>query len=743
MTTRLARSETFADAPSGRRVLVARTTARRIAGETGVLEGDLDVFFRRGDFALGAVCLADDTTLKVLGAISDEDLAARVPLAGVMEVDKARGGLIFRIRGAIDTSLDAAALAAYLGSGLVSHVGPAIADAIVARFGVRTMAVLLWDPAQLVSVRGLTAPMLPALRISIVASLPLAGAVGLLAPFGVSTGVCRRVAKRYGARSANVIARDPWLLATEFAGTGFRAADAIALRLGHAPDSPARLGAALLHVVTLAVRDGHTIIARETVIADTVALLDADPTAVTAALDLLIARRGLVPVDGLPGELARPDLARAERSLTVAFSRLLARPPADAVVDDEDLATLETRAGITFDPTQRVAIANSLERGLTVLTGGPGTGKTTIVRAICDLAEERDLTFALVSFTGKAAKRLSEATGRPASTIHRYLRAVPGGGFSGPEYEADIVIVDEVSMLDVTLAEELVSWLSPAVSLILVGDVDQLPAIGPGNVLGDLTSTPGVPVFRLSIIHRTAAESGIPTLARAINEGASDLPFDSRTTRFIERAGGAEVAEWIRSTFERYRERADEFMVLTPIKAGPAGAAQLNGIIAPMVRGTAVPGRAIVREHYDMRAGDRIIWTVNDRELGLFNGEIGTLIEVTSIGGAVVEFGGERYRIGPERVIADIFSLAYALTVHKGQGSEFPIVLVVVDAGAHVMLARRLLYTAVSRARDSVAIIGQPAALARAVRRHDALGRRTALGHLLRADISTSSCPRT
>ena len=705
----------------------------REVGQAGVLAGDLEVYHRKGDFVLGAVRFSDEVVLKALGTLSEIDQASGVPLAGIIEVDLKRGGIFFRIRGAIDRNLDGAAARAYLGSGLVSHVGPAIAEEIVGAFADETMDVLLWAPERLVGLRGLTAPMLPAIRASLSASLPFAGIVGLLGPFGISVGVCRQVAKRYGAQAVAEIVKNPWQLATEFTGVGFRAADAIALRLGHAPDSPARFEAALLYVVSLAVRDGHTIVARSAAVADTAELLEADRTAVKTALERLIDRAALSLVQEYPADVARPDLARAESFLADAFSRLLARPADDDILDEAAIDALGEQAGLIFDPTQRTAIANALERGLTVLTGGPGTGKTTIVRAICDLAEARDLKFALVSFTGKAAKRLSEATGRPASTIHRYLRATPGGGFSGPESEDDIVIVDEVSMLDVLLAQELVSWLAPGARLILVGDVDQLPAIGPGNVLGDLVETARVPVFRLSIIHRTDAESGIPRLARAINEGSTDLPFDGRTTRFTERADGNAVAEGLAEHFTRYRERAEEFQVLTPIKAGPAGAENLNGVISRALRGDNPRGRAIVREHYEMRAGDRIIWTVNDRDLGLFNGEIGTLIEVTSIGGAIVEFNGEHYKIGPERVMADIFSLSYALTVHKAQGSEFPIVLVVVDAGAHVMLARRLLYTAVSRARDTVAILGQPAALARAVRHHEALGRRTALGALLGA----------
>lgn len=289
-------------------------------------------------------------------------------------------------------------------------------------------------------------------------------------------------------------------------------------------------------------------------------------------------------------------------------------------------------------------------------------------------------------------------------------------------------------MLDIALAGELVSWLSPRTRLIVVGDVDQLPSIGPGSVLADLVATPAVEVFRLDTIHRTATDSAIPLLARAIKEGSSDLPFDRRTTRFYPLRDGEEIAEWIRRHFLRYRDRVEEFQVLAPMKKGTAGVDDLNGIIVEAVRDPlAANGPALVREAYELRAGDRIIWTINDYQLGLFNGQIGTLKAVLDGGRALVEFDGAETFVAAEKTSS--FSLAYALTVHKAQGSQFPTVLMVVDRSASHMLARRLLYTGVSRARRTVAILGQMHALTDGIARHEEYARRTALGYLVRAAV--------
>jgi exodeoxyribonuclease V alpha subunit len=707
-----------------------------VAGASGVIEGRVRVYHRAADsnFFLGEINRRGEEDVRVIGSLPDEDLAGRGPFGAIVETDKRRAGLLLRLFGAIDTDIPPAALQTYLGSGLVRHVGPATARAILTTFGPETLPVLMFAPERLAEIRGLTAALLPELTESLARTLPTAGIVGLLTPFGVSLRVCRAVARRYGVTAAAAITAEPWSLSVDFSGVGFRTADTIALGLGRSPDDPGRLEAALFHVIDAAVREGHTVTPRSLAVTEAARLIAHEPELPTAIERLL--DRGVVTASESPPGVGRRALLTAEAHLAAVMTRLIARPPDQASIAaaEREVSGLELVYGITFDPTQRAAVVGALERGLTIITGGPGTGKTTIVRAICDLAEESGASLALMSFTGKAAKRLSESTGREATTIHRYLHFVPEKGFLGPDDPADIVIVDEVSMLDVVLADELAAWLLPATRLILVGDVDQLPAIGPGDVLGDLVGTAGVPVFRLETIHRTDEASGIPRLAHAVNAGWTSLPFDGRTTRFLRRDRGEDIAAWIHDYFVRYRSRIAEFQVLAPMKKGPAGVENLNALIARAVRGEAsTHGPTIERDGLSMCADDRIIWMVNDRELGLFNGQVGRLLAVLPGGGARVEFDGEAHQVPPEKVGS--FALAYALTVHRAQGSEFPIVLVIVDASARILLSRRLLYTAVSRAREKVAIIGQPAAVSAAVARHDLRRRRTTLRYLLGAVI--------
>jgi exodeoxyribonuclease V alpha subunit len=846
-------------------------------GESGVVEGYLDVYYSRPGWFVGELEAISGGPLggsgpsarrgysrnepfKVIGSLSEDEVTQGVIYGGVYageyEIDRKRHEPQFRIRGVVDIDLDEKALRAYLSSGLVWHVRAAHAEAILAAFGrpeaeaipaigqrraagssadpaeiadaasraraTACLTVLVRQPDRLTDLAGITSGMLSGIRSSLAATLPQAGIVGLLAPYGLNLGVCRSVWKRFGSAAVATIRANPWRLSMEFGGVSFSMADSIALRLGFAHDAPERMEAAIAHVVSLTVREGHTVSPQDLVLREAAELLglggaggepdwdldyealeesagsenaaepkeaspeganepaievrtgplDFDQAAIEAAtnegmalppaseeplpvtsekaapisspsdplaqaLERLIERRVMarIKLPGSPG-VARADIAEAEETLAQTLQGLMAQP-AMPPATPEEIAALEVTAGLTFDPTQRAALAGALSAGVTVLTGGPGTGKTTLVRSICDLADERGLSLALMSFTGKASKVLSEATGREATTIHRYLRFVPGQGFTGPEVAAKVVIVDEVSMLEVTLAATLARYLRADTQLILVGDVDQLPAIGPGNILGDLVETPGLPVFRLDTIHRTAASSGIPHLARAINAGETDLEpyFDRSTTRFVAAANATAVEAWIRNHFSRYRDRVEEFQVLAPMKKGTAGVNNLNRVIAGIIRDEAAgPGRALERETYDLRAGDRIIWSQNDKDLGLFNGEIGTLLEVLPGHGALVEFEGTTYKVPSEKV--GNFDLAYALTVHRYQGSQQRTIIVVMDGSlAHGqalhLYSRRLFYTAVTRARSTVAIVGQARVVRDAVARHEDTRRRTMLPALL------------
>jgi|LakMenEpi03Aug12_release.lakeMendotaPanAssembly.Ray.scaffolds.fasta_scaffold14894_11 exodeoxyribonuclease V alpha subunit len=641
-----------------------------------------------------------------------------------------RWGRQFRIEGTVDPAVDAAVAEGYMGSGLLPHVGPATAAAIVGAFGAETLRVAAFDPDRLLGFRGITAERLPGIKRALRSTLHLAPVVGLIDPHGVSLRVARRVHRRYGAAAVEMIRAHPWRLAAEIGGIGFRTADKIAAGLGADPASGERMEAAVLQSLRdAAVSAGHTVVPRGVTAAAAAAMVSRPVDEAEVAIARLLARGELVASER-PEGIATARLAAAERIVALRIRVAAAWHDATDPVppDDAEIDSVATYEGVPFDSSQRAAIASAFTRRVSVITGNPGTGKTTIVRAIIEMAERRGLKIALASPTGRAAKRLSEATGRPAATIHRYLRYHPEYGFRGPLEMPDLIVIDEASMLDIPIAARLFEPLAPWTRLIFVGDADQLPAVGPGNLIADLLRSPIVGVNRLVTIHRTEQGSGVPGLSAQIRNGVRAPHFDDLTTRFEPQEEATEVADAVVAFVERNRRRAHEIQVIAPGRKGPAGVDLLNRRLQELLN-PAGTGLTITRGATTLRIGDRVIVTGNDYTLELFNGDVGYLRAIHEDGSFTVEMDGA------ERVIpasgADLFELAYALTVHKAQGSEFPTVVIPLHTSAYLLLERRMLYTAVSRAKRSTVIIGQPKAMAIAIGRHDPAGRRTQLRHLI------------
>jgi exodeoxyribonuclease V alpha subunit len=719
-------------------VVAVNETKAFVDGETVLLEGAISAITMRNErdgYTVADFALADGRMTKIVGSLAAAPIGEPVTIAGVFEHDP-DFGLQFRIFSTIETMMSAELAAGYLASGLVPHVGPAGAALISEAFGSDTLRILVAEPERLMGFRGITAKRMPEIKRALRETLHLAPVVGLLDQFGISLRLCRRVYHRYGAGAGETIRANPWRLANEIAGIGFTTADRVATGLGRALDSPERIEAGVLQALRDFASDagnitnGGSIVIAESVLAARAGKLTGQPYEAVAAAARHLVKTGEIEAIESPSGFALPRLVAAERLIAAKVRSIISFADLETPrVSEAEIAGIEASEGITFDESQRRAIKGVLEERITVITGEPGTGKTTIVRAVLDLAESRGLKAALVSPTGRAAKRLSEATHRPAQTIHRWLHYHPDTGYAGPTELPDLLVCDEVSMLDSLLAARLFEALPPFARILLVGDENQLPAIGPGNVLSDLMGASFVHVLRLTTIHRTARGSGVPALAHQIRSGVREPVFDRLSTRLVVRETTEEIAEWIKSTIATYADRAEEFQVLCPMLKGPAGTHALNKAMQEILN-PPVPGAPTIRRAgFDLRVGDRVIQTTNDYESELFNGEIGYLREVHEDGSIVLDLDGDIRRLPSGG--GDGLTLAYAMTVHKAQGSEFPIVIVPLHYSYYIMLKRRLLYTAVSRARQTVVIVGQVKAMATAIRDYDPMARRTLLGALL------------
>lgn len=603
-------------------------------------------------------------------------------------------------------------MARYLGSGLIPGVGKQLAERLVAQFGERALDVITTQSAKLRQVPG----------IGRQRALAIAGAVrerrdetelmSYLHGLGLGPSLARRIRKRYGERAVHVIREDPYLVAEQVQGIGFRTADAIGRASGLALDDPRRAAGAVLHLLAQAADQGNAYATRDQLV-DSAEALEVPGTKTEDAIEALCGRE-LVVREG-EAVYATP-LYRAE----VAVAKLLraradgGAPSARVQVDQDLLGQLSSE--------QADAVRETFSGLLLVITGGPGTGKTTTVRGIVESHRRAGHEVVLCAPTGRAAKRLSEAAGHPAKTIHRLLEWNPATARfqrdkSAP-IEADLVLVDEASMLNLQLAERLFSAIPAHVPLVLVGDVDQLPPIGPGQVLRSTIDSGIARVVRLSVVFRQAQESRIVAGAHAILRNELPTPTPAGThgvgDLFIVRTHELEVTlERLRDMLQRLPKAYGldpkrDVMVLSPMRRGPLGTERLNEFL----QATLNPGDRPPSGPAQPRPGDRVMQLRNDYEKEAFNGDLG---EVQNIEGGITYVMLDGREVRYRRDELDDLALAYASTVHKVQGSEFAAVIVVLHASHHVLLSRALLYTAITRAKRLVVILGDERALARAI----------------------------
>ena len=645
-----------------------------------------------------------------------------------------------------------AGITAFLTSDRFAHVPPAAIERVILTFGAGAAAAIEAGPARLVAEAGLAAEEAAAVHDAWLAGQALARLVRLVEPAGWPMDAVRSAHARFGPDVVDVAREDPYaLLAAE--RVRFAQVDALAGVLGVAPDDPRRLAAGAVAAVGAARRDGHQHVPRPDAVVAAGRLLRVDALLVSEGVDRAVGTGALIAEDdpdGGPVTLWLPSSHADELALAAGLARLLASAPRSGAAspdgrdDDADGSAVDAGPdGVVLTTDQAAAVTTCLGAGVSVLTGGPGTGKSTTVRALVARLEASGLEVALCAPTGRAAKRLEELTGRAATTVHRLLEARPDedGGFrfrfgAAEPLPLDAVVVDEASMLDTWLAARLVAAVPDRARLILVGDADQLPSVGPGDVLRDVVRSGVVPVAELREVHRQAAGSRIVALARAVLTG--DVPplagVDGEVYVAEEPAGTRLVERVVRAVAERAPERFDvaveDVQVLAPVYRGPTGVDALNAALKAALNPAA--GRPAVG---GLHVGDRVMQTRNDAELDVANGDVGTVVDVDPRAGSVRVGWPRGEVVHPRDRVRDLVP-AWAVTVHKAQGGEWPVVVLVLDPAHRGMLWRALVYTAVTRATRALILVGRSEALRTAARTTGPGARRTGLARRLAAAVA-------
>lgn len=698
-------------------------------------------------FAIAALQAEDGRTWTLKGPLWGLQAGEPIQVWGKVH-DDPRYGVQFRVTQA-QPALPSTArgVVEYLKSKRFEGIGKTLAEKLVDHLGVDALRKVREDPEVLREIKGLSKAKRATLLRTLEEQAEAEATHVFLYGHGIGPVLAARISKKFGHDAVRLLRAEPFRLADEVAGVGFRTADRIARAVGVPADAQQRLRAGLRFVLQELAAQGHTAPLETLARAQACAVLEVDESALDAAVDALCDEGRARRIEGEAGRaLALPDLLEAETRLARALVTLLHATRVQGRDEiDARLVLAQEALGFALEGQQRQAVATALRQGILVVTGGPGTGKTTIVKGLLAcLAPERP-RIQLAAPTGRAARRLAEATGHEARTLHRLLEFDPRtGSFTRDQdrpLEADLVIVDEVSMMEVPLAAALVQALPPGARLVLVGDADQLPSVGPGAVLHDLIASGVVPVVALDRIYRQGEGSLIAWNAARIREGhlPETAAAGSAGDFFVVPREAPEdivtaVVEIIAHRLPRRHgfDPVADVQVLAPMHKGPLGTQALNEALREALN----PHGAVIAG--GLRVGDKVLQTKNDYDLEVFNGDIGRVLGP----GAQLATEGKlepsvRIRFGDREVDypashQDSLQLAYAVTVHKAQGSEYPAVVLPLHLQHWVMLQRNLLYTALTRGRRFVCVVGQPGAIERAVRNEAPIHRFTTLVQQLR-----------
>lgn len=624
----------------------------------------------------------------------------------------------------------AAAMLKYLSSGVIKGIGAATAEKIVSEFGDESFEVIEKHPERLAGIRGISKEKARAMSENFKKQFAVRQVMIYLESFGMTPGECLRAYKTLGGNTVDLINSNPYVLCSEGIDIGFDRADGIAQSMPNKPEKIFRIRAGVLYVVTHNLYNGHTCVPRDKLISPSSELLGVQETEIDEAIDDLVNTRRLIQRSIKGREFVfLPKIYFAESSAAKRLKILLQYPPAGKSTLEKDIDIIEKKLNINYADKQREAITTAVKRGMLILTGGPGTGKTTILNGILELYERDNLNVALAAPTGRAAKRMSEVTGREAKTLHRLLevewdqneRQTFARNISNP-IDADALIVDELSMVDIQLFSALLDALPLGCRLIMVGDSDQLPPVGAGNVLNDMITSGLLPVVELREVFRQALESRIVTNAHKIVAGEMpDLKSTDSDFFYMERLDAQKAIETVTQLCTQRLPKAygyspiTDIQVLCPSKKGELGTKNLNRALQSALNPPARDKKEITVNAQTLRAGDKVMQIKNNYDIpwskgkengtGIFNGDVGILQKIDTAAASFSVLFDDRTAVYSIENIKEL-ELAYAVTVHKSQGSEFPAVIMPLLNIAPQLSYRNLLYTAVTRAKDILIIVG-------------------------------------